>query len=93
MQLQEWLKKQPYGTKARMARDCGLGFNTLCYLARRVRAASYRSAVLISRFTDGAVTVDELMNPRGRVVKPKRRKKKASRRPSSAPASAPDEAA
>lgn len=77
MRLHEWVACHPRGELARLARDTGLTRNTLWYLAREVRPAKYETAALISRATNGAVSVDELCAPRPRPRPRLRRKKKA----------------
>lgn len=63
MRLVDWLRQQGPGAKAKLARDTGLGFNTILYLSKGTHYASGLSAALIEKHTKGAVTVRELVAP------------------------------
>jgi transcriptional regulator with XRE-family HTH domain len=80
MHLGDWLAQQPRGAKQRLARLTGLWPNTITDIARRKRAPEYETARLISTATDGAVTVDEIMQPTPTKAARKRARRRHARR-------------
>jgi len=56
-----WLARQPIGTRQRLAAITGLWPNTITDIASGKRIPEYDTAQLIATATDGAVTVDEIM--------------------------------
>jgi len=56
-----WLAQQPIGTRQHISRVTGLWPNTITDIAIGKRSPEYETARLIETATDGAVTVDEIM--------------------------------
>lgn len=67
MNLREWLEANPDCTMADIMRDTGLGYETLRAL-KRGRAAAYRTAKILSQYTDGEISIDALCDPEGEVA-------------------------
>lgn len=76
MRLDQWVKREGYGAKARLALKTGLGFNVILYLVAGTRVASGRTALLIEAATGGEVTVRELIATKPRAAKPKAKPKR-----------------
>lgn len=76
MDLDKYIRTQPYGTKARIAREAGV-FYTTVHDIQRGQKARYETAKRISAATNGAVSIAELCDP---APKAKRTKTKRARR-------------
>lgn len=76
MRLDQWIKREGHGAKARLALATGLKFNTILYLAQGKHVPSGRTALLIESATGGEVTVRELLVAKPRAAKPKAKPKR-----------------
>jgi hypothetical protein len=72
MDLDTYIRTQPYGTKARIAREAGVFYTTVHGIQRGTQKPHYETAAAISAATGGKVSIAGLCTPRPKPAKPKR---------------------
>ena len=64
MTLKEWCAERGRGECARLARETGVSYKTVRAVAKGAILARYPIAKVLSEATKGAVSVEELCEPR-----------------------------
>lgn len=81
MRLPTWVKARGYGEISRLARETGLSYQAVHRLVSDpARRATGRSAALISKATDGAVSIEELVTSANDARRATRRVRKKRKR-------------